>query len=308
MTATMTSGPVNPVQNSRPVWQRLLLTGVLLLVFLGVNALYPLAAAWRGIRSGHPGELLYAAGFDGFEDEWQQSAGRDSHLIRDGKLRISVATSSVIYSAARPVFADFDVTVSLVVVGGAEDNEGAGLIFRLQEQLNDCDMPLKTFCDLAGLSNVFAVPLRVLFRPADDQPQGYYVFLISTDGYYSLWKRDPGGAGLTKVTVWHNSHGLINTGLNVNNRMRVVGRGDKFQFYINGQPLELCVPLPGEQPTGNADNCLGEKVSVWQNSAFTSGKLGVVVNTDQRPGTVVDFDNFIVTMPASGSDADNPQT
>jgi hypothetical protein len=290
----------------RPLWQRLAGLLVLVIVLGAVNLLYQPAANWHTILGGDPGELLYAAGFDGFEDEWQQSAGRDSHLIQDGKLRISVETSSIIYSAARPVFADFDATVTLTAVGGAEDNEGAGIIFRLQEQADDCDMPMKILCDLAKLSGVFDVPLRMVFRPADHSPQGY-VFLISTDGYYSLWKRDAGEQGLTKVTVWHDSDGLINTGLNATNQIRVVGRGDKFQFYINGQQVELCVPLPGEQPTGNAANCLGETVAVWQDSAFASGRLGVVVNTDQKPGTVIDFDNFIVTVPASGSEQDNPQ-
>lgn len=291
----------------RPLWQRL--TGLLVLVMLfgAVNLLYRPAAAWQNILSGDPGELLYAAGFDGFEDEWQQSAGRDSHLIQAGKLRVSVETSTIIYSAARPVFADFDATVTLTAVGGAEDNEGAGLIFRLEETLDDCDMPLKTLCDLGSLSGIFDVPLRMLFRPSDHSPQGYYVFLISTDGYYSLWKRDPDGDGLTKVTVWHDSAGLINAGLAATNQIRVVGRGDKFQFYINGQQVELCVPLPGEQPTGNAANCMGEKVTVWQDSSFATGRLGVVVNTDQKPGTVVEFDNFIVTVPASGSEQDHPQ-
>ncbi|MCU0514613.1 MAG: hypothetical protein MUE40_18830 [Anaerolineae bacterium] len=298
----MSITPARPLR--RPLWLRLLLLLLLVALFLGVNALYAPAITWQGILSDEPGRLLYAAGFDGFTDEWQQSAGRDSHLIQEGHLQISVTTSNVIYSAARPIFADFDARVTLTAVGGSEENEGAGLIFRLEEQRNDCDMPLKTLCDLATI-DLFGVPLRLLFRPADRAPQGYYVFLISTDGYYSLWRRDP--AGFNKVTVWHNSHGLINTGLNVANEVRVVGRGDTFQFYINGQPVTLCVPRPGEQPTGSADNCLGERVTAWQDGAFTTGRLGVVVHTADQPGTVVNFDQFIVLSPSRGGAGPNPQ-
>ena len=104
------------------------------------------------------------------------------------------------------------------------------------------------------------------------------------------------------MTVWHNSEGLVNTGLNVDNRIRVVGRGDQFQFFINGRAVELCIPNAGERPTGNATDCQGQRVSVWQDSSYATGKLGVVVHTDQYIGTVAEFDAFTVTMPRGGAE------
>ncbi len=289
----------------RPLWQRLLFVLALLLIFLGVNWLYTPVSAWRGVLSGQPGDVVYAAGFDGFAEEWQQSAGRDSHLIVDGVLQISKQSpeAKVIYSAAAPTFADFDMSVTVNFVGGSETNEGAGIIFRLQEP-PACDKPLKIFCDLSAIG-ALDVSLSLLF-PSQSNSVGYYVFLVSNDGFYSLWHETP--AGFSPVTVWHNSHGLIQTGMNVKNRVRVVGRGNQFQFYINGQQVELCVPLAGEQPTGSADACMGEKAPVWEDDSFASGRLGVAVHTYQFPGTIADFDNVIVTMPIDGSEVDSDRT
>lgn len=290
----------------RPLWQRLLLVLVLFLILMGVNLLYTPVAAWRGVLSGQPGDLLYAAGFDGFEDEWQQSEGRDSHLIVEGKLQISKQSpeAKVIYSTAAPTFADFDMSVTVTFVGGSETNEGAGIIFRLQEPAA-CDMPLKILCDLSQIAAI-GVPMRLLFPSQGNGATGYYVFLVSNDGFYSLWRES--SAGFSPVTVWHNSHGLVQTGMNVANRVRVVGRGSQFQFYINGQQVELCVPLPGEQPTGSADACMGEKTPVWEDTSFATGKLGVAVHTYQFPGTIANFDNVIVTMPIDASEVDSDRT
>ena len=270
---------------------------VLLVLLVAVNGLYGIVAAQQSIVSGAPGDLLYAAGFDGFLDEWQQSAGRE-HQIVEGVMRVSVEDSNTIYAAANPLYTDFDASVTFRTVAGSEENEGVGLIFRLQEQ--GCDMPLPLLCDLNQI-NALSIPLRLLFRPQEAQ-QGYYIFLVSNDGYYALGKYDQQLKGLDLVTVWHNSDGLVNTGLNVDNRVRVVGRGDQFQFFINGRAVELCVPNSGERPTGNAASCQGQRVSVWQDSSYPMGKLGVVVHTDQNVGTVAEFDAFTVTMPRNGTE------
>jgi len=270
---------------------------VLLVLLLAVNGLYSVVAARQTIVSGAPGDLLYAAGFDGFLDEWQQSAGRE-HQIVDGVMRVAVEDSNTIYAAASPLYADFDTSVTFRTVAGSEENEGVGLIFRLQEQ--GCDMPLPLLCDLNQI-NALSIPLRLLFRPQQAQ-QGYYIFLVSNDGYYALGKYDQERKGLDIVTVWHNSDGLVNTGLNADNRVRVVGRGDQFQFFINGRAVELCVPNAGERPTGNASSCQGQRVSVWQDSSYPTGKLGVVVHTDQNIGTGAEFDAFTVTMPRTGTE------
>jgi hypothetical protein len=258
----------------------------LLLLLFGVNALYAPASQWEQPLTGQAGTLLYAAGFDGFTDEWQQSEGRDSHLIQDGHLRVSVGLDSFnsVYSATRPLFTDFDVSVNMTLTASPEDNDGAGVIFRLQEVTTRCTLPLVVLCQF--------VPV-----PADRTRVGY-MFLISDNGFYSLWRSEPDGT-IAKVTVWHNGEGIINTGIGATNRLRVVGRGDRFQFWINGTPLELCIPFAGDAPTGNARDCQGEKTLVWQDSTYATGKLGVAVNS---PGVVVDFDDFIVFSPKAGDE------
>lgn len=271
----------------------------LLLLLLVINGLYSVVAARQSIISGQPGDLLYAAGFDGFLDEWQQSGGRNSHQIVDGVMRVSVEEAGkIIYAASKPLYGDFDASVTFRTTAGSEENDGAGLIFRLQEQ--GCDMPLPLLCDLSQ-NDLFSVPLRLLFRPEASQT-GYYIFIVSNDGYYALGKYDEVAGGMSLVTVWHNSEGLINTGLNADNRVRVVGRGNQFQFFINGRAVELCIPNPGERPTGNSADCQGQRVSVWQDSAYPTGKLGVVVRTDRSAGTVAEFDAFTVIMPRTGTE------
>lgn len=286
-----------PQRRHRSFWQRLFLLVFLpLLLLVALVVVYESLAAQQAITAGDPGELLYAAGFDGFEDEWQQAAGLNAMQIQDGQLRINVdSPQTTIYSAAEPIFADFDVSVSATAVGGSEANEGFGLVFRLEENVGGCTMPLRLLCDLSEL-DLFGVPLRLMFPSEGSLASRYQVFLISTDGYYALWGTDDNGIA-QRLTVWHPAPDLINMGLNATNRLRVVGEGDHFQFFINGQQVELCVPLPGEQPTGNAANCLGEVTSVWQGEVAPTGKLGVVVNVDRLPGTVVEFDEFVVFQP-----------
>src|SRR5687767_5051096 len=104
---------------------------VLLVLLVAVNALYSVVAARQTVASGQPGDLLYAAGFDGFLDEWQQSGGRNSHQIVDGVMRVSVEEpSKLIYAASEPLYSDFDASVMFRTTAGSEENDGAGLIFR----------------------------------------------------------------------------------------------------------------------------------------------------------------------------------
>lgn len=279
----------------RSIKQRILLFVLLIMILVIVNLLYPIAANWQPIVSGEPGELLYAAGFDGFMDEWQQYEGRTSAQIRDGMLQISAETSATIYSASAPIYEDFDASVRVTALGGSLENEGAGLVFRLQEPRTTCDRSFVLACGLVDLPLVGSFA-QILFPREDTGATGFYVFLISTDGYYSIWRSNE-SSQLEKATVWHYSDGLIKEGLNVTNTVRVVGRDDQFRFYINRQQVELCIPKPGEQPTGNATNCLGERSMVWVDSAFEKGQLGLVVNTNQFPGTIAGFDDFIVISP-----------
>ncbi|QPC84877.1 hypothetical protein G4Y79_11050 [Phototrophicus methaneseepsis] len=279
-----------------------LLIGLIVVLFL-LDAFYTSLNQQTTVLAGEPGNLLYAAGFDGFEDEWQQSTGRDAKEIIDGAMQISVESSATIYSAVDPTFADFDVSVDATPIDGSEANEGYGIVFRLQEPATTCNMPLRILCDISTVG-IFST-LNLLFPPTSSTPTSYAVFLISNDGYYSLWHTDESGQAV-KATIWHYSDGLINEGLDATNRVRVVGIGNDFRFFINGEQVTLCVPNPGEQPTGSATDCQGEETQVWHATDIApTGKLGVVVNTDRYPGSVIAFDAFVVYSPGLSDNAES---
>lgn len=303
---------MSETRRRRPLWLRLAGLAVLLLLLLGLNSLYDSVIRWQPVLSGQPGNVLYASGFDGFTSEWERYSGRLSAQIEDGVMRIDVGdVASIPYSAASPVFGDFDARVSATVVDGSAGNDGYGLIFRLQENLqdkfNDCDMPMILLCDLAQI-DLLSVPLNLMFRQESQRATGFYMFLISNDGYYKLWRSDAAG-GANEITPWMQAD-VINLGLETTNRIRVVGRGDTFQFYINGERMPLCIPDPGNAPTlGLNGECLGGTMrESWQDDRLASGRIGLVVRTEMQAGTVVEFDNFVVLSPTLERERVFPQT
>lgn len=305
MSATTASVEVRTTRNR---WRRAALLLALLLLLIAVNMLYVPATTWRGVLTAPAGDVLYAAGFDGFVDEWQQYSGRESALIADGVLRMSVDSSSVIYSAAVPYFADLDVSVTARAVDG-EDNNAFGLIFRLQEPDTRCTMPLQILCDLSDSSPLLGTPLKLLFR----QPQqvtGYMMFLISSDGYYSVWRGSQDGQG--KLSDWIYRDDLIQIGQNVENQMRVVAIGSEYRFFINGTQVELCIPdQPGAVSTyyNALQQCLeGTMQPALVDASFPSGQVALVLDAvNSAPGFTIEFDNLVIlspfTVPQERSDA-----
>jgi len=268
----------------------------LFLMLIGINVLYTWAANWQGILRGDPGELLYAAGFDAFSEEWQQYSGREAAQIQEGALRIRMeSTLGTVFSAAQPHFADFDVAVTTRAVEGDIDN-AYGIAFRLQQPQSDCDMSLIILCDLSRI-DLFGVPLRLLFRP-QDEPIGFYLFLISSDGFYSVWR---GADGETrKLSTWIASD-AIRQGLDVENRIRVIGRADAYQFFINDTQVELCIPDdPAGISTFASEQCFeGSMQPTLQDDTFQQGQIGLVLDTTQtgNTGIMVEFDDVVVFSP-----------
>lgn len=287
--------------NRRPLWQRVGVLLALVVVLLGVNALYPPVVTGYTTLTDAPGEVIYAAGFDGFFDEWEQYPGRVSAEILEGVMRLernSEDFNSASYALAAPVFRDFDVRVTATAVDGPVDN-GFGLVFRLQRPRNPCTMPMKLLCDLAEI-DLLNIPLRLLFRAEDPAQTGYYMFLISSDGYYALWRMR--GTAAERVTKWLPS-AAIQTGLGARNQLRIVARGDQFQFAINGIPVSLCIE--SDDVTYYAGQCLnGAMTDVFVDDRFSDGQIGVAVLTTLTGGSgvAVEFDDVIVTVPANGSE------
>lgn len=286
-------------QTSRnPLLMRLVFLILLILLLFGVNLLYPVAANWNTVQTGEAGDLIYAAGFDGFEDEWQLYDGRLYSEISDGVLRLGLETPGTIYSASSPVYADFDVTVTTRAIAGEEQNDGYGIIFRLSETANnqDCLRDYVTLCQLEQLP-LLDTAIGIISPAPQAESSGSYLFLISNDGYYQILRRNSETGLVEEVTIWHNSNGLLNTGMGAENRIRVVGQGNQFQFFLNGDPALLCIPNEGELPTGNSDDCLGQESYILEDDSYSRGKLGVVVNGASMAGDIVEFDNFTVTIP-----------
>lgn len=290
---------MNPERRSRPLWQGVALSALLALLCGLVNAAYGLVVTRQVVLS--EGAVLYAAGFDGFEDEWQTYEGRLSARIEDGALRIEVGqVDTVAYSVAEPLFSSAQVEVTARAVAGPMDN-GFGLVFRLQAPRQGCNMPAPLLCELARI-DVLGVPLRLLFRPQSQQAIGYYLFLISSDGYYSVWRADDLGQAPQRVSTWIDSP-LIRQGLGETNRLRVVMDGERFRFAINGQDVALCLPDdPRGQSTYSNGQCMDGMLQMeLVDSRWPVGRVGLAAYSTGSggPGVVVLFDDLLILPPPS---------
>lgn len=241
--------------------RRLLLILIPALLLAGLIALNRALADWHYIVSAPPGTVLYAAAFDGFLDEWQlYDDGQLSASAENRALRISITTpKDDPFSLASPHFSDFDLTVQARPLEGPEDN-GYGVMFRVQDASN------------------------------------YYQFLVSSDGFYAVQRAINGEIKL--LSAWIDSP-IVTTGLNVVNTLRVVAVGDRFQFYVNGQRVPLCIPNdPAARSTYSLDTCIeGTMQDTLIDSSIASGRLGVVAQSFEEPGVVVEFDNLVVLGP-----------
>lgn len=297
----MTNETATPQRRRARRWLGLL---GLIVIFIGVNAAYPLVATNTVTLTGEAGDVLYVATFDAFNEDWEQSTGRDSHIVSDeNTLRINVQTESVIYSAAAPHFIDFDAAMSTRAIDGSENN-AYGMVFRLQQPADGCAMSFAILCGLAEVRPLgIGRWVQLAFEP--EQVTRFYMFLISSDGYYSVWRGDE--SGTKQLSAWIGSE-AITQGMNADNQIRVVGRGDAFQFFINGEAVELCIPDDPEATSTYAmGQCFeGSMRRTLLDDSISSGQLGAVVSTQGLvPGVTVDFDNIIVTSPTSEAE-ENP--
>ena len=272
----------------------LLLFGLLIVI----NLFYEPVSRYQPILDGKAGDLLYVSAFDGFVDEWQQYDGRLEARVNGGGLTIGVdEAGAVAWSASTPHYVDFDVEVEAGAIGGIEDN-GFGIIFRLQtEQSLSCDLPLVILCGMEDL--IPALRTWRLILPTRNRIEGinHYKFLISSDGFYSVWRIDNGDE--KRLSAWIQSP-LINTGISEKNTIRVIGRGDQFQFFINDEQVDLCIPNdPKAISTFSGGECIeGRMVDTLVDDTISSGQLAMVAQTSQfGTGTVVRFDNVIVFSP-----------
>lgn len=245
-------------------WLALLGLSVATLVFIGLNRL---TADWHYIVPAEPGALLYVATFDGPPDDWDLYEGRLSAQQVDGVLVLQAGTAnSMPFSATAFHFGDFDVRVQVRAEDGPLNN-GFGLVFRLRD------------------------------------PRNYYMFLVSSDGYYRVVREVDGVQ--REISTWIPSL-QVNQGLGALNHLRVVAVADTYHFFVNGVPAALCIPDdPDSFSTYNdvTGECLsGQMTSTFVDDSIDSGRLGVVVMTLNEPDVRVAFDNLVVYGPVDEAD------
>jgi len=163
----------------------------------------------------------------------------------------------------------------------------------LQYNFGDFDYRVKTEVLESPLNNSFGV----IFRQAD--PFTYYIFYISSDGYYSVWRETP--AGRIALSTWIPSDVIAQGTDGVENTVRVVGEGNTFQFYVNGEAMMLCVPTDpdGESTYVEAtEECVeGQMQPTLTDDTIAEGRLGVIINPFSSGQISVGFDNPVVLRP-----------
>lgn len=232
---------------------------------LTILILLALAAdSWHYVVSGAPGDLLYAASFDAEQDDWQTYSGRLDASIDSGVLRLENGqVNSSALSVARQYYSDFDLHTRAQALSGPLNN-GYGVVFHHQNSRN------------------------------------FYAFLVSSDGYYAVMRVVHGDQFW--LSNWINTP-LVNQGLGAENRLRVVARGDQFRFFVNEQPLQVCIP---NDPTGEStyvmDTCVeGTMQDVLQSSALPNGQVGVIALTYGEPDVIASFDDVVIYSPEAGA-------
>lgn len=245
----------------------LLLIPVLILLLAAALFLVGLTRNLRYVSSGEAGTVLYATSFDAFSEDWDLFSGRQEGRIADGVLTMeSEFSTNPFYSAIRQSFTDFDVEIQIRATGG-EMNNAYGLIFRLQPN-----------------------NLR------DNADDSYYLFLISSDGYYRVTRVI---AGQRKILSNWIRTPVVNAGMNVDNTLRVVAQGNSFAFFINGQQMSLCIPDdPLAESTYTGGVCLeGQMRDILVDDSVDAGQLGVVLFPQDERFTSITADNMVVLAP-----------
>lgn len=297
-TATITSG----TSEGASIGRRLpLVCFILLMALVGANLLHAWLARQEKLLTGTPGDLLFAAAFDGFLDDWTLYEGRQRAAIVDGELELAVAAAqTAAWSTAQHNFSDFDMQATARAIAGPIDN-AFGILFRLNDARADtCDLPAIVLCGLEALVPLAGAALRqTLGEPPADR---YFAFLISSDGYYSLWQVEAGSAHLRSAWI-ASPH--IRQGLEAENVIRVIGAGSAFRFSINGAPALLCLPDAADGvSTYYAGDCVdGTMSDAFVDDSLASGALGLIAQSTASGGggVVARFDNVLVYAPGERS-------
>ena len=248
-----------------------LFTWLLIALFVISSVMLAITVVLAAIKAVSPstvpasssGALLYASRFDSYPQEWLPNEGADYSKITDNSLHIFLNTvQNGIYSTLVYDFGDFDARMNVTRLAAADDYSEAGMLFRFHDKFN------------------------------------YLMFKIRGDGYYRIERRKDGQ--LDVLSEWHASTAVL-PGLNAVNQLRVVGQGNTFKFFVNGEPLVLCPNGPQKQKsTWNGDKCMSNNQQTsasLKDDSFSAGKIGAGAAAESGAGIEVAFSDVLVYQP-----------
>jgi len=239
-------------------------------------ALVVLLAALNGIllvvkpllKPGVPasGQILYASGFeDSASPEWEQYRSAVTAQLADGRLSlIADSAKDNIFAPLAYTFRDFDLRVAARQTFGEDPFSEYGVLFRYQDKRN------------------------------------FYIFRVRSDGSYRVSRAIDGKQeDLSTNTDPERFRSPLAVGLNWMNDLRIVAKGDRFQFYINGQQLTLCPKGSDKRSTWDGERCVsngGQTALELVDSTFADGRIALSIyeNTEK---VAVDFDNLVMIAP-----------
>jgi hypothetical protein len=240
-------------------FRSLILSLALAVIAFGLTRLDAALKAAPPVMSGAAGDVLFASAFEQDTAEWETFEGRLSSKVEGGILKIDVGTENAApFVPTRWHFGDFDLRVAAAAVGGPVEN-GYGVMFRVRDAKN------------------------------------YYSFIITSDGYYRLAKAVDGVE--REISTYIPSDAIL-TDFGAGNTIRVQGISDTFRFWINDEPVQLCLADdPDGASTYSGGECFGTMTDAYTDATHTAGRIGLIGVSGMEPDVSVVFDNLVITMP-----------
>ncbi|MCY3946325.1 MAG: hypothetical protein OXF44_08590 [Anaerolineaceae bacterium] len=243
-----------------------------------------LAANLQFVADGAAGTLLYAADFALPDDTMGLSLRGGSARLQEGVLVLEPGEPNrLVYAAAGPELADFELEVETRALAGPLDN-GFGVLFRLQQP--------RSF----PLAEAFGLPAT------GRAGISYYLFHASSDGYYQLLRTLSGRQQV--LSTWIPSP-FIRQGIGMSNRLNIRARGTELEFFINDRQLKFCIPdSPSDSSTWVAGECLGGQMrSTVRDDVLLKGRIALAAQSMNEAGVLLAFDNLLLRMPTKGAEA-----
>jgi hypothetical protein len=208
-----------------------------LIAALALSALILLPACRLSDAITASGQALFHDDFTSAWSGWHPTPATNGlTTFADGVLRVTIpGASASIINVPGLDFGDVRIEVDAVKLGGSEANR-IGLVCRYQD------------------------------------PQNYYFFIISTDGFYGVGKVTDGQASLIGMSEMQRSDIIQPQG--GLNHLRADCVGQELTLYDNG--LKLATAADADHASGDA---------------------GLFAGTSTQPGLDVAFDNFVVIKP-----------